>query len=425
MIRTEQIMLFVLFFALSFCVSAQKNCGTVEIWQQKAALNPAYMERKLAFEKESKKWLSENQATLHQKKMGGASIITIPVVVHVLWHTAPENISNAQIQSQIDVLNEDFRLMNADSLPDTHPFWEFSVDAGIEFCLAQTDPNGQATNGITRTYTDTVMWTQDYRDDMKSTSTGGHDNWDATKYLNLWVFNPDPSWGILGFATFPSDLATEPYLDGVTVNVHAFGRGTGNLQAGNDYGRTATHEVGHWLSLHHIWGNDNCGTDSVADTKPAEDSNYGCPTFPHRPNNTCGGDADGEMYMNYMDYVDDQCMNMFTVGQSNRMDAALNVGRVGLLSSNGCNTVGIAPPSQAINLSIYPNPTKLQVHLYTEKPMKGGLIYVYDISGKQILSSTLTSDFENILDVSTLEKGIYFAKVISSKYQGTQKIIIY
>lgn len=424
MFRPIKLTLFVSLLMLFLSASAQKQCGTVDLWQSKSAMNPAYMERKVAFDRESSKWLAENPNAKHTKSSGTRSIVTIPVVVHVLWHDPSENISDAQIQSQIDVLNEDFRLMNADTLDDTHPFWNFTADAGVEFCLAQQDPNGQATDGITRTYTDTIMWTQDYRDDMKYNSSGGHDNWDPTQYMNLWVFNPDSAWGILGFASFPADLAAEPGLDGVTINVHAFGRG-GSQQVGNEYGRTATHEVGHWLNLTHIWGDNTCGTDSVADTKPAQDNNYGCPTFPHRPNNTCGGDADGEMYMNYMDYVNDDCMNMFTLGQADRMDATLHVGRASLLSSNGCNTVGIAATTEKVNLSIYPNPSHSQIHLYTERSMKDGSVFVYDLTGKEVMTSSLGRDFENIVDVSKLNKGVYFVKVSSSKYQATQKIVIY
>ena len=268
-----------------------------------------------------------------------SGIINIPVVVHVLYNSELENISDQQIQSQIDVLNEDFRLQNSDSLLPSHPFWVNATDCLIEFCLASQDENGNPSNGITRTYTDSLSFSGN--DFEKFNETGGKDNWDPTQYLNMWVCNLDGSGGTLGYAQFPSDLAEYPETDGVVIDFRCFGRiGTAGIAPfeDNDIGRTATHEVGHWLNLFHIWGDDQCGDDLVYDTPTQEYSNFSCPQF---PSVSCNNGPNGDMFMNYMDYVNDNCMCMFSFGQSERMDAAIFNIRDGLLNSNGCN-----PPIQ-------------------------------------------------------------------------------
>lgn len=275
----------------------------------------------------------KNKPNFRNALAGG--IVNIPVVVHVLYNSEIENISDEQIQSQIDVLNEDFRLQNSNSLLPSHPFWVNATDCLIEFCLASQDENGNPSNGITRTYTDSLSFSGN--DFEKFNETGGKDNWDPTQYLNIWVCNLDGSGGTLGYAQFPSDLGEYPESDGVVIDFRCFGRiGTaGNAPFEyNDLGRTATHEVGHWLNLFHIWGDDQCGDDLVDDTPTQEYDNFGCPQF---PSVSCNNGPNGDMFMNYMDYVDDNCMSMFSYGQSERMDAAIFNIRDGLLSSQGCN----------------------------------------------------------------------------------------
>lgn len=279
----------------------------------------------------------KNKPNFRNTLAGG--IVNIPVVVHVLYNSELENISDQQIQSQIDVLNEDFRLQNSDSLLPSHPFWVNATDCLIEFCLASQDENGNPSNGITRTYTDSLSFSGN--DFVKFNETGGKDNWDPTQYLNIWVCNLDGSGGTLGYAQFPSDLAEYPETDGVVIDFRCFGRiGTAGIAPfeNNDLGRTATHEVGHWLNLFHIWGDDQCGDDLVDDTPTQEFSNFSCPQF---PSVSCNNGPNGDMFMNYMDYVNDNCMCMFSYGQSERMDAAIFNIRDGLLNSNGCN-----PPIQ-------------------------------------------------------------------------------
>ncbi len=256
------------------------------------------------------------------------NVITIPVVVHVVYNTTAQNISDAQIQSQIDVLNADFRRLNSDRTLVPAAFASLAADVEIQFCMARRDPSGNATTGITRTQTSVTGFSTN--DGVKRASSGGKDPWNTSQYLNMWVCNM--TGGILGYAQFPGGAAA---TDGVVMGHTCFGT-TGTAQAPYNRGRTATHEVGHWLNLFHIWGDDgtSCtGSDQVTDTPNQADENYGCPSFPTA---SCSNTSD--MYMNYMDYTDDACMYMFTTGQKTRMRALFAAGgsRASLATSQGC-----------------------------------------------------------------------------------------
>jgi hypothetical protein len=244
-------------------------------------------------------------------------ITKIPVVVHVVWRQASENISEEQIRSQIDVLNQDFRATNAD-IGQVPAVWQSRVgDMRIEFALATVDPAGNATSGITRTQTTVTAFVQS-GNPVKSAATGGADPWPADRYLNMWVCQL--GGGLLGYATFPGAPSA---IDGVVILHTGFGT-TGTAAAPFDRGRTATHEIGHWLNLFHIWGDDGSGcngSDEVGDTPNAAGPNFGVPTFPHV---TCSNGPDGDMFVNYMDYTDDAGMVMFTAGQVIRAQATMD-----------------------------------------------------------------------------------------------------
>lgn len=267
----------------------------------------------------------------YQGKQVG-QVYTIPVVVHVLYSNTNENISDAQILSQIAVLNEDFRRTNSDA--DNK--WSQSADTQIEFALATVDPNGNTTNGITRKSSSVTEWGTN--DNMKRSSRGGIDPWDTSAYLNMWVCNIGNS--LLGYAQFPGGSSA---TDGVVMGPDFFGssdKGNGfYLSAPFDKGRTTTHEVGHFLNLRHIWGDGGCGVDDfVADTPESDDSNGGCATS----HVSCGT---LDMVENYMDYSDDACMNLFTVGQKDRMRTVLDAGgsRRSLALSDKFGTVASGP----------------------------------------------------------------------------------
>jgi len=226
-------------------------------------------------------------------------------------------------------LNEDFRRLNADRVNTPGAFTGVASDYNFEFRLACQDPNGNVTNGVTRRFTtrtgfsfsaNTNGTANDNTIGIKFTNSGGEDAWPTNRYLNIWVGNFTDN--TLGYATWPADFAANPNVDGVVISTTAMGR-TGNVTAPFNGGRTATHEIGHWLNLRHIWGDAACGDDLVADTPTQQTSNFGCPAFPNR---TCGNTTNGDMFMNYMDYSDDNCMNVFTNGQRNRGRALFAVG---------------------------------------------------------------------------------------------------
>ena len=309
---------------------SQERCATDLYSNLLEAKYPEYAVERQKVNSQTKKWIKNNP------NISNKAIITIPVVVHVVWNTNTENISDAQIFSQIDVLNADFRRTNSDAINTPSVWQSVATDSEIDFCLATTDPNGVATTGITRTQTSQTSFSIN-GSDMKSSSSGGIDPWDQDDYLNIWVC--DLSGGILGYATPPSNFNNPE--DGVVIGYKYFGT-IGTVQSPYNKGRTATHEVGHWLNLDHIWGGGgNCGNDNVSDTPTQEEENYSCPSFPHNANSCNTSNSSGDMFMNYMDYTNDACMNMFTSGQKTRMISAINQYRNNLLSHNLCS--GVAP----------------------------------------------------------------------------------
>jgi hypothetical protein len=401
----------------------QNKCGTMHAYESAVAKNPSIILKDIAIEDAIKNAIP----ALPSKKTRGV-IYTIPVVIHIIHNGEPIgtdiNISDAQAISQINDLNEDFRLLNADSLPTSHPFWGNTADCEIQFCLAKQDPQGKPTTGITRHQGNLAGWErQDIEDIIKPATI-----WNRHKYLNIWCVNfGGVDATLLGYATFPS-TATDS-TDGIVIRPQAFGdqglAGTG-IFTGNDYGRTGTHEVGHWLNLRHIWGDAVCGDDFVNDTEIAEASNYACPTFPSKPFNSCGSSGNGEMYMNYMDYVDDKCMVMFTAGQVARMRAALTTNRASLLSSPGCNwPTNVVNHQKLDEFAIYPNPSNSI--LYISKPNTIiNSIEIYTITGVSILNNFTQKEYADriALDVNSLPNGNYILKIQSENQVSSLKFTI-
>jgi Pregnancy-associated plasma protein-A/Secretion system C-terminal sorting domain len=312
--------------------TAIRHCASAEILKKQVTNDPHFADRLEQMERTTARLA---QSALLETR--GTTVI--PIVIHVVYATDVQNISDAQILSQITVLNRDFRKMN----PDIHRvpalFSSVAADCGIQFKLATRDPQGNATNGIQRYLTKQVAWNTN--DEMKKPENGGIAPWDANQYLNFWVCNMGD--GTLGYAQFPGgSLKT----DGVVIDYRCFGT-IGTVIAPYNIGRTATHEVGHYFNLKHIWGDSDCGDDLVADTPSQSKANSGMPAFPHY--STCNNVRTVDMSMNFMDYVFDDAMNMFTEGQKARMQAVLSVGglRASLLTSDGCKasagTVCAAP----------------------------------------------------------------------------------
>jgi hypothetical protein len=387
-------------------------------------------------------------------------IITIPVVVHVIHKGEPigngTNISVQQIQSQIDVLNQDFRRLNSNILSSPAPFRGSSADPLIQFCLAQQKPDGSPTDGIMRYLEPTQQqlaseglppelqclnrFAIEY---MKSITI-----WNRDKYLNIWVSDklkqlPSSFFGtvnnspenqgcnfesnLLGYAQFPGG---NELLDGVWVTCSAFGT-TGNVIAPYNLGRTASHEIGHWLNLKHTWGDDidasptqpECSLDDeVIDTPLQSASSQGCNAFPYT--DSCSILFPGIMFMNHMDYSVDDCRSIFTWGQSVRMDATLFNQRVSLLTSQGCVPGTLSNNQNELNkIIIYPNPTSSKV-FFDNSIEKFETATVINYLG-QVVGETRFSSFEanQEVDLSSFSAGVYLVKFNNKDKSITHKII--
>ena len=279
-------------------LASRKVCASQEVLDRQMKENPELALKMNSIEEFTQTAISSGRLVNGQ--------IEIPVVVNVLYRTAAENISLAQIQSQIDILNQDFNATNSDYNQVPTLFSGVKANVGITFVLDQ----------VIRKATTKTSWGT--RDAMKK-ANGGIAPTSPTTKLNFWVCTI--GGGILGYAQFPGGSSS---TDGVVCDSRYVGN-SGTATAPFDKGRTATHEVGHWMNLRHIWGDATCGSDLVADTPTHNTANYGIPTYPSY--STCSGNP-VEMTMNYMDYTDDAGMYMFSLGQKSRMDAIFAVGGI-------------------------------------------------------------------------------------------------
>ncbi|NHM01642.1 zinc metalloprotease [Flavobacterium difficile] len=278
-------------------VASRRACYSDQHLKDQLAADPTLAKRMEEFE------LKAAEAIAQGRIVNG--VLEIPVVVNVLYRTTAENISLAQIQSQIDVLNKDFNATNSDYNTANNPYSSVRANVGIRFVLDQ----------VIRKATNKTSWGTN--DAMKRTTTGGLNAVSPTTKMNMWICTI--GGGILGYAQFPGGAAA---TDGVVLDSKYTGT-TGTATFPFNLGRTGTHEVGHWMNLRHIWGDATCGSDLVSDTPTHNAANSGVPAVGHR--STCSG-TPLEMYMNYMDYTDDRGMYMFTNGQKSRMLAIFNVG---------------------------------------------------------------------------------------------------
>ncbi len=353
------------------------RCASTEYEQMLQRQDPNRMT-----DAEFEAWLAPLMANAEKSQSGG--IITIPVVVHVIHSgqpvgTAP-NISDAQVQSQITVMSQDFRKMAGTPGFNTNPV---GADTMIQFALAKVDPNGNPTNGINRVNLCQDMWTQNQINAVVKPQT----IWDPNQYMNMWslrFFRTD----LLGYAQFPegSGLAGLPtsqnaQSDGVVAGFNFFGSsdlGTGFiLSAPYNKGRTMTHEVGHYLGLRHIWGDSTCGTDFVNDTPVHQTSNGGCPSHP-KPN-SCGT-AD-EMFENYMDYTQDNCMNIYTQGQAQRMTTVMN---------NSPRRATLKTSTKDIAIPLFANDAELKVRAGCNSCVDGVEMTIYNRGTSALTSATIT-----------------------------------
>jgi hypothetical protein len=383
---------------------AQQRCGTVEYMQW--LRNEGKVKQTDA---QFEQWLARKKSLQLQQQQGArqqAGPYQIPVVVHVIHNGEPigtgRNISDAQILSQIDVINKDFQRLNTDAGNTPPLFAPVAGSMDIEFVLAQRDPNGLPTTGIVRVNGGQSAWSLSQETTFKALSY-----WPAEDYLNIWVLNL--SGGFIGYTQFP--VSTLPGLkdyqdglaetDGVVVDYQAFGSvdyGSFDLDPNFNKGRTLTHELGHFFGLRHIWGDNLCGTDYVDDTPVQRQETTGCPSH---PSSTVCGISIIKMFQNYLDYTDDACMNLFTQGQVARMELILDDPAVprrnSLLSSPGLLPPDCGVLDAAIIEKISPGPVtcgasaqlKLKVRNYSCNPIVS-LKMNYSVNGSTPLTTNFT-----------------------------------
>lgn len=377
------------------------------------------------------------QQWINNNPENSSTLITIPVVFHVIYNTTAQNISDARIMAQLDVLNKDYARLNADSVNTPSIFHSVAANTEIQFCLATQDPSGNATTGITRTQTNLSGFQYNGSTSpqpMKFTAQGGHDIWNRNHYLNVWIVN-FTDW-TLGYAQFPGSGTAS--TDGVVVDYRSVGGpGAPGTSAPYHLGRTATHEIGHWLGLYHTFQGGCAGTspttcanpgggDQICDTPPTSSSNFGCPNNQNTCTETPTNQPD--MVTNYMDYTDDPCMNIFTQGQKTRMQGALNTSRNSILSSPGCLPVGISS-EEALNagINLFPNPSSGLFTLQTSFQEDTELnVFVYNVLGEKILQSENKNLLRNKLelDLNNYSNGIYYIVFEANGYTTSRRVSI-
>ena len=308
-------------------LTPRPRCATNAVNQRLEQRYPELRINRQQARKQAQTYLTQKQSARRQQP-----VTVIPVVFHVVYRTSPENIPTEQLLSQIEVLNADYRRRNVDSAQTLPQFKSLAADTRIQFCLASRDPQGNFTTGIVRSFT--PVDTFSVNDAVKYAAFAGQDAWDRNRYLNIWVCNL--SGDNLGYAQYPGGPAE---TDGVVLDYTTLGRAPLNpFRSVYNLGRTATHEVGHWLGLPHIWGEADSGcadSDDIADTPNQDDATTVCPTGPAI---SCNNGPAGDMYQNYLDYTDDACMNLFTRDQAAYMQAVLNTTRRRILAAAVCPT---------------------------------------------------------------------------------------
>lgn len=415
---TGMIIFFVTYSQPPIAIGSNR-CGSNEAIRQQMAADPAYAKKVEALLKNKGNYSRENK----KGPPGSQVSITIPVVVHVVYNTADQNISDAQVQSQIDVLNEDFSATNSDYNHYDAGYGSVKGDLDINFCLVQVIHKQTKTKSFAT------------NDNMKFTHRGGSDAVDPMHNLNIWVCNLSQT--VLGYAYYPG---ITPEKFGIVCHTNAFGRGAAyNLFADFNLGRTTTHEAGHCFGLAHIWGDRTCGSDEVDDTPLHNTANFDCPAQGHL--STCTG-TPLEMWMNYMDYTDDRCMYFFSDGQASRADffidtdpqlnsivnsacvtARQNNNDITITSNNNFNS----PGEKFNSILLYPTITTGQLNLSVSNPVDGNNeITIYNQAGALMIKRQLFVAGKSLhqLDVSKLANGIYFLKFGQGTNKETRKFIV-
>ncbi len=421
---TKTTLLFLAFMLIATVNNGQEQCATMPVYY-----NHLQTDNKHAYaqsEQLARAWLA-NPANFANALANKNSIIQIPVVVHVVYKNATQNIADSLIHSQIKVLNECFRKTNPNYVNTRPIFDSLGADIEIEFCLASKDPQGNPTTGIIRKQApsnasfDPIL----NMDKVKKPAFGGDTAWSNASYLNIWTADMS-IFGqafVLGYATFPG---SNPALDGVVIQWDYFGK----YAKPNFLGKTTVHEIGHWLGMRHIWADDDNGqnpqsvycdsTDFVNDTpNQGPKSNSNC----NLSSNTCSVESafwgnlnPPDMVENYMDYSKDACMTMFTKGQKARMYSFLNTdpNRIAIKTSTaGCNMITTDLNNKdflSSQVKLMPQPASNMVKISLSAALNTANLRVYDNGGRLLLSAkNISKDYE--LRLENFANGIYFLQL--------------
>ena len=427
------LLLFLVVFVMN-SFSQKSKCASDLVLSKQLENDPGFAQRLINNESLVRNWISQNKKNLQSKN--GQLQATIPVVFHVVYKNASQNIADSNLYRQIDILNECYRKQNA-NFSQTRPIFDsIAADVDIEFCVANTDTNGNWTSGIVRRQAPNGSFFDPLFgfDNVKSFASGGSDPWPSDRYLNIWVCDMS-LFGltvVLGYATFPG---SDPLLDGVVIQYNFMG-----LQANgtsNDKGKTTVHEVGHWLGLRHIWGDGQnsstpCdSTDYVEDTPNADSASQQTCLL----KNTCSNESNywnlagvdpPDMIENYMDYSYDDCMTMFTEGQKARMLGFLNTLRPNMLNSTiACNFTGLTghDPSFYNQFNLFPNPASSDLQIkWRNTTIEKINFSIYSLAGQEIKKGILSSE-NSTIDISSYDSGIYFLRIENENNSANFKFI--
>ncbi len=433
------ISMFVFFFSLAKSFAGNENsngkqlvrCGQEQYEQYMRSQNPNYDAMREAMEKS----IQEGVEKMMAARIKGENVFTtytIPIVFHVVYNTAAQNVSDTQIGYALTQLNQDWSRTNSDT-NNTPAVWKsIAANMQIQFCLANKDPNGNATNGIIHKQTSTTSF-PNADNTIKASSSGGDDPWNTSKYLNIWIGYLS-SGGLLGYGAFPPINSTY----GTVVDYSTIGSLTHPNSAGGQYGygRTLSHEIGHCFNLYHIWGNVSSGcsnnSDSVTDTPSMDGPTSGCPsgvvTTPGCPAGSDGSPASnvspGRMYQNIMDYTDDQCYNMFTNGQKARCQTCIAqyLSTVANSAATVCSATGIAENIFNDNITLYPNPSTGDVFISTNYSALD--VKVFNAIGEAVMTKRINIQGESKINLSNNPDGIYLFEMKTPEGITTKKVIL-
>lgn len=424
------------------------RCGFDILWKKYTQADPSFLQR---FQQ-----LQSQPAAMASAKTTN-TIYRIPVVFHVVYNTPDENLPDSVILNQIDVLNGAYRKKHADTGNLRNIFKPLSADAQIEFFLATVDPQGNPTNGIVRKQTtitefgdfsSIITGSFDAFERIKSDALGGSEQWDPKRYLNIWSADLSfPGFGIavLGYATppinplppnWPIDAGTDELRDGVVIQYQTVGNNNplaATVPGATLAGRTAVHEVGHYLGMRHIWGDadgtpDSCtadGDDGITDTPDQSTSSdisaSGCPSASQ---NTCGSGTPGDLpdlWENYMDYSPEPCQSMFTEGQAALMRSICGLQRDSLTIKVPTSILGVSN-NESFSVFAYPQPASQQLNLRTSAaPLS---LQLFSVTGVLVKEQAASSDKTQVIDVSSLVPGTYILRVIARNGTKTMQVIV-